>query len=276
MKVGLREVPPFALCGLRFLFAAVPLVFFIKRPRIPWHLVAAYGLAIGVLQFGLLLVGIKLGMPAGLASLVIQVQVFFTMALGIAFLRDAFRRQNVIGALIATTGVALLALHRMSAEGATMLGFALVIGAALGWAIGNIVAKYAASTYAADMFPLVVWSSLFPPIPLAALSYLFEGGSAAWGAIASASALTWGCVFFMAWGATLFGFGSWARLLHRYPTALFAPFSLLIPVTGLASGVILLGEGLSALEAVGALVIFAGLIVNVYGWRIFKDTARGR
>jgi len=270
MKVGLRELPPFALCGLRFLFAAVPLVVFIKRPRIPWHLVAAYGLAIGVLQFGLLFVGIKMGMPAGLASLVIQVQVFFTMALGIVFLRDAFRRYNIIGALIATAGVALIALHRLGAE-ATLLGFALVIGAALGWAIGNIVAKYAAATYAADMFPLVVWSSLFPPIPLAVLSYLFEGRSSVWGALSSAGALTWGCVLFRAWGATLFGFGSWARLLHRYPTALFSPFALLIPVTGLASGVIFLGEGLSALEAAGALVIFAGLVVNVYGARIFRS-----
>jgi O-acetylserine/cysteine efflux transporter len=277
MKVGLRELPPFALCGLRFLFAALPLVFFVKRPRIPWHLVAAYGLAIGVFQFGLLFLGIKMGMPAGLASLVIQVQVFFTMALGIVFLRDAFRLHNVVGALIATVGVALLALHRMDAGGATMLGFMLVIGAAFGWATGNIVAKYAAATYAADMFPLVVWSSLFPPIPLALLSYLFEGGPAVvWGEVSSASALSWGCVLFMAWGATLFGFGSWARLLHRYPTALFSPFSLLIPVTGLASGVIFLGEGLSALEAIGALVIFAGLIVNVYGSRIFSASARGR
>ncbi len=272
----MRELPPFALCGLRFLFAALPLVFFIKRPRIPWHLVAAYGLAIGVLQFGLLFLGIKMGMPAGLASLVIQVQVFFTMALGIVFLGDAFRRHNVIGALIATAGVALLAVHRMGTEGATMLGFTLVIGAALGWAIGNIVAKYAAATHAADMFPLVVWSSLFPPIPLAVLSYVFEGGSAVWGELSSASALTWGCVLFMAWGATLFGFGSWARLLHRYPTALFSPFALLIPVTGLASGVIFLREGLSALEAVGALVIFAGLVVNIYGSRVLKDSTRRR
>src|SRR5258708_24696317 len=153
MKVGLRELPPFALCGLRFLFAALPLVFFVKRPRIPWHLVAAYGIAIGVLQFGLLFLGIKMGMPAGLASLVIQMQVFFTMALGIVFLRDAFRRHNVIGALIATVGVALLAVPRMGTEGATMLGFTLVIGAALGWAGGNIVAKSPAANYAPDMFP---------------------------------------------------------------------------------------------------------------------------
>jgi O-acetylserine/cysteine efflux transporter len=257
------------LCALRFLLAAIPLVFFVKRPRIPWVYVVAYGLAIGVFQFGLLFLGIAKGMPAGLASLVIQVQVFFTIALGIVFLQDHFQRHNLIGAAIAAAGLALLAMHKVG-DGATLFGFALVIAAAFAWAVGNIVAKRAAGAHAADMFALVVWSSLVPPIPLAVISYLFEGGPAVGDALATASALTWGCVLFMAWGATLFGFGSWARLLHRYPTALIAPFALLIPVTGLASGLLFLGEGLSALQIAGVLVLFAGLAVNLYGARLAR------
>jgi O-acetylserine/cysteine efflux transporter len=269
IKVGLREMPPFALCALRFLLAAVPLVFFVKPPRIPWVYVVAYGLAIGVFQFGLLFLGIAKGMPAGLASLVIQVQVFFTIALGIVFLQDHFQRHNLIGAAIAAVGLALLAMHKVG-DGATLFGFALVIAAAFAWAAGNIIAKRAAGTHAADMFALVVWSSLVPPIPLAVISYLFEGGPVVGQALATASALTWSCVLFMAWGATLFGFGSWARLLHRYPTALIAPFALLIPVTGLASGMLFLGEGLSALQVAGVLVLFAGLAVNLYGARLAR------
>jgi len=269
IKVGLRELPPFALCALRFVLAAIPLVFFVKRPRIPWVYVVAYGLAIGVFQFGLLFLGIAKGMPAGLASLVIQVQVFFTIALGIVFLQDHFQRHNLIGAAISAAGLALLAMHKVG-DGATLFGFALVIAAAFAWAVGNIVAKRAAGAHAADMFALVVWSSLVPPIPLAVISYLFEGGPAVGDALATASALTWGCVLFMAWGATLFGFGSWARLLHRYPTALIAPFALLIPVTGLASGLLFLGEGLSALQIAGVLVLFAGLAVNLYGARLAR------
>ena len=269
IKVGLKEVPPFALVALRFLFAAVPLVFFIRRPRMPARVVIAYGLAIGVVQFGLLFLGMKLGMPAGLSSIVIQVQVFFTIGLGIAFLDDRLHRENLVGATISALGVVLLAFYKVQGGAtSTFVGLVLVIVAAFAWAVGNIVAKRAAGEHEADMFALVVWSSLVPPLPLFAASYAFEGGSAMLHAVASASALTWGCALFMAYIATLFGFASWARLLHRYPTGLVAPFALLIPVSGLASGALFLGESLAPMQAAGAALVFAGLVVNVYGARL--------
>ena len=245
------------------------MAFFIRRPRIPWTHVVAYGFAIGVCQFGLLFLGIKLGMPAGLASLVIQVQVFFTIGLAIALLGDRLHRHNLAGAAIATAGIALLGAYEF-AGGATgtLVGFVLVIVAAFAWGVGNVVAKRSAEAHEADMFALVVWSSIVPPLPLAALSYAFEGGAAAWQAVASASALTWGCVLVLAWGATLFGFASWARLLHRYPTALIAPFALLIPVAGLASAALLLGETLAPLQMLGVALVFAGLAENTYGARL--------
>jgi O-acetylserine/cysteine efflux transporter len=266
IKVGLREVPPFALAALRFFFAAVPLVFFVRRPRMPLSTVVAYGLAIGVFQFGLLFLGIGLGMPAGLSSIVIQVQVFFTIGLGVAFIGDHLRAQNVAGALIATLGIVVLAIYKIeSGAASTLLGLIAVVVAALAWAVGNIVAKRAAREHEADMFALVVWSSLVPPLPLAALSYATEGGMATVHAVATASALTWGCALFMAYGATVFGFASWARLLHRYPTALVAPFGLLIPISGLASGALFLDESLAPVQALGVGLVLAGLVVNVYG-----------
>src|SRR5439155_10170722 len=219
IKVGLNEMPPFAFVALRFFFAAVPLVFFIKPPKMPARYVVAYGLAIGVCQFGLLFLGMKLGMPAGLSSLVIQLQVFFTIGLGIVFLGDHLRRENAIGAAIATLGIVLLALHKIeTGANATFIGFLLVIAAAFAWAAGNVIAKRAAGAHDDDMFALVVWSSLVPPVPLAVLSYVFEGGNAAASALIQASALAWGCALFLAYAATLFGFASWAGLLHRYPT----------------------------------------------------------
>lgn len=269
IKVGLREIPPFALAALRFFFAAIPMVFFTRRPQVPWRYIAAYGFAIGVCQFGLLFLGLKLGMPAGLSSLVIQVQVFFTIGLGIAFLGDRLQRHHLVGAVIATAGIVLLAAYKL-ASGATvtLIGLSLVIVSAFAWAVGNVCAKRAAGSHDADMFGLVVWSSIVPPLPLAALSYGFEGGPAAWQAVASAGALTWGCVLFLAWGATLTGFAAWAGLLHRYPTALISPFALLIPVSGLASGVLLLDEALAPVQAAGVLLVFAGLAENVYGPRL--------
>ena len=277
IKVGLREVPPLALVSLRFFFAAVPLVFFIPRPRMPWRVVVAYGLAIGVFQFGLLFLGMSLGMPAGLSSIVIQVQVFFTIGLGVTVLGDRLHAQNAIGAVVAGIGVALLALHKVSGGAtSTLIGLVLVLIAAFAWAAGNIVAKHAAGEHEADMFALVVWSSLVPPLPLAAISYVLEGGRAVIHAVMTASALMWGCALFMAYVATLFGFASWARLMHRYPTALVAPFSLLIPVSGLASGALFLGESLAPMQAVGAAFVFVGLLVNVYGAQLARGWLRTR
>ena len=277
IKVGLREVPPLALVALRFFFAAVPLVFFIPRPRMPWRVVVAYGLAIGVFQFGLLFLGMSLGMPAGLSSIVIQAQVFFTIGLGVTVLGDRLHAQNAIGAVVAGIGVALLALHKVSGGAtSTQIGLVLVLIAAFAWAAGNIVAKHAAGEHEADMFALVVWSSLVPPLPLAAISYVLEGGRAVIHAVMTASALMWGCALFMAYVATLFGFASWARLMHRYPTALVAPFSLLIPVSGLASGALFLGESLAPMQAVGAAFVFVGLLVNVYGAQLARGWLRTR
>lgn len=268
IKVGLREIPPFALAALRFFLAAVPLVFFIKRPRMPWRFIVGYGFAIGVCQFALLFLGMKLGMPAGLSSVVIQLQIFFTIGLAIAFLGDRLRKEDLLGAAVATIGVVLLGVHKlMAGVTSTLIGFVLVIAAAFAWAVGNVVAKRAAK-YDADMFSLVVWGSLVPPLPLAVLSFAFEGGADAWTAITSASVLAWSSVLLLAWGATLFGFASWAGLLHRYPTTLVSPFALLIPVSGLASGAIFLNEGLSPLQIAGVVLVLLGLAENVFGTQL--------
>ncbi len=276
IKVGLREVPAFALAALRFFFAAVPLVFFVPRPNMPWRMIVAYGFAIGVFQFGLLFFGMKLGMPVGLSSLVIQVQVFFTIALGVIFLGDRVRLENIVGGAVAAIGVLILAIYKIEdGQTSTLVGLVLVLIAALAWGVGNIVAKRAAGAHDDDMFALVVWSSLVPPIPLAVASYAVEGGSDVIRAVLSAGALTWGCVLFMAYAATLFGFASWARLLHRYPTALVSPFALLIPVSGLASGALFVGESLAPMQMLGVAVVFAGLVVNLQGGRLRTRFLRG-
>jgi O-acetylserine/cysteine efflux transporter len=275
IKVALAEVPPFTLAAVRFFLAAVPAVLVVRPPAMPWRDVVAYGFAIGVCQFGLLFLGIELGMPAGLSSLVIQMQVFFTIGLAVAFAGDPIRRHNLAGAAIAVVGMVVLATHKIaSGLTGTVLGFACVIGAALAWAVGNIVAKRGAGTHGADMFALTVWSSLVPPLPLLALGFAFEGGPAIPSVIASMSPLAWGCVLVMSYGATLFGFGSWNALLHRYPTVLISPFALLIPVSGIASGALFLGETLAPAQMAGALLVFAGLVVNVYGLRMRAAVAR--
>ena len=269
IKVGLLEIPPFMLAALRFTLAAVPAVFLVRRPDMPWAGVAAYGLAIGVFQFGLLFLGMRLGMPAGLSSIVIQVQVFFTIGLAVAFAGDRFHRWNALGALVAAAGIVVLGAYKLaSGLSGTLAGFVAILGAAFAWGVGNVIAKRAGADHDVDAFSLVVWSSLVPPVPLALASFAFEGGPDAALAVASASWLAWACVAFMAWVATLFGFAAWNRLLHTYPTPLISPFALLIPVTGLASGALFLGERLAPMQAVGGALVFAGLAVNVVGPRV--------
>ena len=265
MRWALLEVPPFALAAVRFLLAAVPAVLFIARPKVSWATLTAYGFAIGVFQFGLLFLGMQLGMPAGLSSLVIQVQVFFTIGLAAWWLGDRLSRYSLIGAAIAAIGIAILAWHQVALGAtATLTGFALVIGAAIAWAFGNVVAKRAAGRAEVDMLGLVVWSSLTAPLPLALASWLFEGAPA-WQAVADMRWQIWACVLFMSYFATLFGLASWNALLHRYPTADIAPFALLIPVSGLASGALFLAERLAPLQLAGVALVLAGLVWNVYG-----------
>lgn len=267
IKVALDTVPPFALAGLRFFFAAVPAVLFVPRPTVPLAWLCGYGVAIGVCQFGLLFLGMKLGMPAGLSSLVIQTQVFFTMALGVWWLHDRLGLHNVGGALVAAIGIAVLGWHKSAGTSVTLVGFLLVIAAAVAWAIGNIMAKRIMRGRGDQMLGLVVWSSLVPPLPLALLSYAVEGGPAAVDAVLRMDTLRWACVLLLAYGATLFGYVVWNRLLHRYPTALVSPFGLLIPVSGLASGALFVGERLAPMQMLGAAFVLAGLAWNVFGAR---------
>ena len=266
MRWGLDEIPPFALAALRFGVAAVPAFLFVKPPAMPWPGVVGYGVAIGVFQFGLLFLGIHLGMPAGLSSLVIQTQAFFTIALAVALDGERFQRWNAIGAGVAFAGIAVLAGARIAGgASAPLLGFAAVVASGLAWGVGNIIAKRAGADHDVDAFSLVVWSSLVPPLPLAVVSWTIEGGDAVLRAVTGASWVAWASIAFMSWAATLFAWAAWNRLLHTYPTALIAPFSLLVPVFGIGASVALLGERLTVGQLAGMLLVFAGLAINVWG-----------
>jgi O-acetylserine/cysteine efflux transporter len=267
IRWALDAVPPFALAALRFLFAAIPAVFFVPRPRVSARTLVAYGFAIGVFQFGLLFLGMRLGMAAGLSSLVIQVQVFLTIGIAAGWLNDRLTRQSLIGAAIAAAGIVVLGAQKVAAgAGSTFIGFLLVIASALAWAVGNVIAKRAAGKDEVDMLGMVVWSSLAAPLPLFLASFAFEGGAAdVVSRIVHMGVGPWACVIFMSYFPTLYCLVNWNKLLHRYPTAVIAPFALLIPVAGLVSSALLLGESLAPVQFAGAALVLAGLAWNVLG-----------
>jgi O-acetylserine/cysteine efflux transporter len=260
IKVGLHGVPPMLLGALRFSLAAVPAVFFVKRPKLAWRWLFAYGATISFGQFAFLFSAMYVGMPAGLASLVLQAQAFFTLIFAALFLHERFRLPNVVGLLIAAAGLAVIGLQ--GGHAMTLAGFVLTLCAACSWALGNIVTKKVGNV---DLVGLVVWGSLIPPLPFFAASYVFEGPQKIAAALSGISAMSIFAVVYLAFIATLIGYGLWSRLLSRYPASQVAPFSLLVPIVGLASASLLLDEQLTAVQIGGALLVMAGLAVNVFG-----------
>ncbi len=264
IKWGVAEVPPLLLSALRYVVATLPAIFFVRRPQVALRLLIAYGVFVGVGQFGLLFSAIHLGMPAGLASLVLQLQTFFTIGLAVLLLGERPGLAQLGGALVALCGIALIAVEKLG--GTAFWPLLMTIVAAASWAAANIVVKRVGRI---DMFAFVVWSSLVPPIPLFALSLLFEGPGAVPSALAHISWLGAGSLLFVGWVSTDFGYGAWSLLLGRYPASTVAPFTLLVPVIGLTTGWLVLGEQLSALDLGGSALVFVGLIVNVFGPRVF-------
>lgn len=268
IKWGVDEVSPFLMTGLRYLGCALPAIFFVRRPAVGWPILIAYGLTVGVLQFSFLFSAIGLGMPAGLASLVMQMQVFFTLGLAIVFLGERPTPLRLVGAAIALFGLLTIGAEHLG--GAVLLPLLMTLLAAFFWASSNIITKRAGQV---DMFAFVVWSSLVPPLPMLALSLILEGPGPLL-ALPFISPQALFSILFIAYGSTLVGYGLWAVLLGRYPASLVAPFTLLVPVVGFAAAFVLLGEQMSMLEVIGSLLIFAGLIVNVFGpgliarWRV--------
>ncbi|HAT33364.1 MAG TPA: O-acetylserine/cysteine exporter [Janthinobacterium sp.] len=260
IKVGLHGVPPMLLGALRFSLAAFPAVLFVKRPQVPLRWLLAYGATISLGQFAFLFSAMYVGMPAGLASLVLQAQAFFTLGFAVLFLQERLRAQNLVGLLIAAAGLAVIGAAGGGAM--TLAGFALTLCAAMSWAAGNIITKKMGR---ADMVSLVVWGSLVPPLPFLALSYCVEGPRRIAAALSGISLSSVLAIVYLAFVATLLGYSLWSRLLARYPASQVAPFSLLVPIIGLASAALLLDEHLSSVRVVGAALVMAGLLVNVFG-----------
>ncbi|WCJ61415.1 EamA family transporter [Agrobacterium tumefaciens] len=263
IKIGVTDMPPLFLTGVRYLCAAVPLVFFLPKPNVPWRHMIVYGMAMGFFQFGLLYPAIKLGLPAGLASLVMQSQAFFTLALAVVFLGERPLPSQIIGAVIAFGGLAVIGVERMTM--AAFIPLLMGIGSAIAWAVGNIVNRRIGQVNAISF---VAWTSLVPVLPLLALSLVVEGPGAIAEGLANATATTALVVIYMAYGATIVGAGIWSYLLLRYPAGTVAPFSLLVPVVGFISAYLAFAENITIFEVLGAGLVILGLVLNVFGRRI--------
>ena len=269
MKWGLATLSPLVLCALRFLAASLPFLLFVKPPRnVGWTLMAAYGLVLGMGQFGLLFTGMKLGMPAGMASVVLQTPAFITMLLAAALLGEKPRPWQWLGLAIAILGLAAIgAAHGEGAGDMTLAGFLLTVGAAAMWALSNLITRKAAQQGAYDPVAFIVWSSLFPIAPLLLLACAMDGTESVQRQLVSIGWRELAIVVYLSLLSTLLGYGLWTRLLQRYAASTVAPLSLLVPVVGLLSAMLLLGESPTAIQWLGTLGVLLGMAINQLGGR---------
>ncbi|ABM41289.1 MULTISPECIES: O-acetylserine/cysteine exporter [unclassified Diaphorobacter] len=267
MKWGLATLSPLVLCALRFLAASLPFLLFVRPPRhLSWGVMAAYGLVQGVGQFGLLFTGMQLGMPAGMSSVVLQTQAFITMLMAAALLGETPHRWQWLGLCIAIGGLVFIgAAHGDGASGMTLAGFLLTVGAAAMWAGSNLLTRVAARQGPYEPVSFIVWSSVFPIVPLLLLACVVDGTEAVVQQLRGLGGRELGVVAYLALLSTLLGYGLWTRLLQRYAASTVAPLSLLVPVVGLLSAMLLLGERPTAWQWMGTLGVLAGMVINQFG-----------
>ena len=258
IKAALGQFPPFLFAALRFTFALLPAIFFLKRPAVPWRHLAAYGVLIGVGQFGVLYFAMNGHISPGLASVVMQSQVLFTILLSVWLEGEKVRPVQVVAISLAVVGIGVIAWH--ADRSTTVAGLAMALFAALSWAGGNIVARRSGKI---NMLAYVVWASLYSLVPLFALSLVIEGPHAVVTAIRQADVVGWGGVLWQSAANTLFGYVAWGWLLARHPTATISPLALLIPIVGLASAVWWLDEPMPLWKLVAAALVVGGVGLNI-------------
>ena len=263
IKLSLVDLPPFLLCALRFVFVSVPLVFFIPRPELSWRQLATYGLTMFAAQFAFMFLGMKLGMPAGLASLVLQFQVFVSLALSVVLLGERVRVVQVAGALVAVAGFIIVGLH--TGGEVTVAGLVCLLLAATSWGFANVTSRRLGKV---NPLALVVWGGLVVPVPMLAASLIFEGPTAIAHSLTHTGLSAWLGLAYTVYLSTLVAYSMWSWLLSHYPASTVTPFTLLVPVLGMISSALYLGESLPGWKLQAAAFVISGLVLCVFGPRV--------
>ena len=277
ISLSLEQFPPFFLIALRFGLVAVPTLLLVPRPDVPWRWLVGYGVGFGVLQFLFLYVALEAGMPPGLASLVLQSSAPFTVLLAGVLLRERLTARQLAGVGLAVAGLGGIAVHRATLDGAaTLLPVLLTLCAGLGWAVGNVCSRRAGTD---EPFRLMLWMTVVPPVPMLAVSLAVEGPSqlaaSFTGLEERQGVLALGGLAFTVVVATLLGSGIWTALMARHPSSTVAPFSMLVPVVGIGSSWLLLGDPTSVVEVGLGTVVVAGVLLGSSTWRPHAAGAAG-
>lgn len=268
ISVGLKEMPPLLFTCVRFVVTVFPFILFVRKPALTWWQIFTIGMTLLTLQFAFLFKGMQMGVGGGVASTVVQSQAFFTLIIAAVMLRERPARRDIAGLFVAVVGIAFIAL---TMSGASVLGIVMIVFAAFFWSIGNVLLKQAGNV---DMLALIVYASLFPPIPLFLLSYVFEGPEQISAAVSGISVASAWALLYIVLGSTLAGYTIWGFLLKNYAATQVAPFGLLVPIFGVFSGWLFMGEEFGPQRLLGAALVFTGLVV--INWRTLLPYLRPR
>lgn len=263
-KLGMDQIPPLMLSALRFSVVACAVVF-IPRPKIDWRLVCGIAIFIGVIKFSLLFIALDIGFGAGLSSVVVQGQVFFTIMLVFVIFKERIDKFQIAGLIIGFTGLAIMGFDDGSSFNLT--GFFLVITAAICWAIANMFFRQTGNTSAVAV---IVWASLYAAGPIWILSAIFEGPDRIISSFTNIGTIGIATVLYVSILSTLLAYSVWGKMLSKYKAADVTPFALLIPVSGLLGGILLLDEKISLLAQIGIATIMFGLTITVIGGRLAR------
>jgi len=250
-KTALDELPPLALVAMRFALVAALLLPVVRVPRGHLGRIALLSVTLGLVHFSAMYMALR-HVDAAVASIAVQIQVPFAALLAAVFYGDRLGWRRAAGMAVAIAGVAILAGEPR--EGSAPWAVALIIGAAMVWAVANIQIK---DLDRANVFAINAYVGLFAAPQLAVASLLFEEGQ--WPAIASASWIAWAAVLYQAVVVVILCYSLWYALLRRHPVNAVMPFTLLVPVFGVLGGVTLRGEPLTWPLVVGGLLTVAGV-----------------
>lgn len=283
IKLGLDGVPSMLLVSLRFILTSFPAMFFIKKPETDLKYIILYGLTVGVGQFSCLFYAMEIGMPAGIASIVLQIQAFISPVLAMIFLNEKLKSKQIIGFVISAAGLILIAMASIG-DGMNKvppLAFILMLAAPAFWAASNMVVRIASDKAAAkgeklNMLSMVVWSGLVPPLPLMGMALMLDTPESIVSILTSLNGTSIFAIFYLSYAATLIGYGIWSMLIADYPMSLVAPIPLLVPIIALLSARIVLSEQMTQLQWLGLIVILAGLFIANTNSGMIKNIFRSK
>lgn len=271
IKLGLSEIPPILLVALRYIFASLPAIAFVKRPETSWKYIIAYGMTVGVGQFSCLFCAVKIGMPAGVSSVILQAQAFFTIIFAAIIFKESIKINQFIGLSVSVMGLFLISGNKINGIPMVPIGaLLLTLLAAFFWGISNIIAMQASKEATSkgkrlNMLSLVVWSSIVPPLPMLLVTLILDKPKTVWYALSNLNALSVFSILYLALISTVIAYGIWGTLIAKYPAGKVAPLSILVPVIGLITAQIVLKEYLSIVQWVGGVIIILGLLISNFG-----------